>query len=70
MHNQQNFIVHPVDSSGQQAKIKVLGVGGGGGNAVDHMVSSKIEGVEFFRCKYRCPGVDARQSYQQDSIWH
>ena len=47
MHNQQFFTVHPVDDSAK-AKIKVLGVGGGGSNAVDHMVSSKIEGVEFF----------------------
>ena len=29
------------------AKIKVIGVGGGGGNAVDHMVAANIEGVEF-----------------------
>ena len=30
------------------AVIKVIGVGGGGGNAVEHMVSERIEGVEFF----------------------
>ncbi|AER55234.1 cell division protein FtsZ [Pseudoxanthomonas spadix BD-a59] len=29
------------------AVIKVIGVGGGGGNAVAHMVSSSVEGVEF-----------------------
>ncbi len=29
------------------AVIKVIGVGGGGGNAVEHMVMEKIEGVEF-----------------------
>ena len=29
------------------AKIKVVGVGGGGGNAVNTMVHSKLEGVEF-----------------------
>ncbi|TEA27206.1 cell division protein FtsZ [Candidatus Schmidhempelia bombi] len=28
--------------------IKVIGVGGGGGNAVEHMVIEHIEGVEFF----------------------
>ncbi|CAL4320183.1 cell division protein FtsZ [Buchnera aphidicola] len=31
-----------------EAVIKVLGVGGGGGNAVEHMIKEKIEGVEFF----------------------
>jgi len=36
-----------MEVSGQQAVIKVIGVGGGGGNAVDHMVSASLEGVEF-----------------------
>ena len=29
------------------ARIKVIGVGGSGGNAIDHMVRSKVGGVEF-----------------------
>jgi len=29
------------------AKIKVIGVGGGGGNAVNRMIAAKVEGVEF-----------------------
>jgi cell division protein FtsZ len=36
-----------MDTYGQQAVIKVIGVGGGGGNAVDHMVTAELEGVEF-----------------------
>ena len=36
-----------MDTYGQQAVIKVIGVGGGGGNAVDHMVTASLEGVEF-----------------------
>ena len=28
-------------------KIKVIGVGGGGGNAVDHMIARHVQGVEF-----------------------
>jgi cell division protein FtsZ len=36
-----------MDTYDQQAVIKVIGVGGGGGNAVDHMVAASIEGVEF-----------------------
>ena len=31
----------------EHAKIKVVGVGGGGGNAVIHMINHKIEGVDF-----------------------
>lgn len=36
-----------IDDGKDEAIIKVIGVGGGGGNAVDHMVSETIEGVEF-----------------------
>lgn len=36
-----------MDTYGQQAVIKVIGVGGGGCNAVDYMVDAEIEGVEF-----------------------
>lgn len=36
-----------MDDNEQEAVIKVIGVGGGGGNAVEHMVSQTIEGVEF-----------------------
>lgn len=44
-----------VDSIHQNAVIKVIGVGGGGGNAVKHMIASKIEGVEFI-----CANTDAQ----------
>ena len=36
-----------MDAYSQSAVIKVVGVGGGGGNAVAHMVTSGIDGVEF-----------------------
>ena len=36
-----------VDSAPQSAVIKVIGVGGGGGNAVQHMVTRSVEGVDF-----------------------
>ncbi|MEW6052506.1 MAG: cell division protein FtsZ [Nitrospirota bacterium] len=32
---------------GQQAKIKVVGVGGAGGNAINNMIASNLHGVEF-----------------------
>ena len=34
-----------MDTTNQNAVIKVIGVGGGGGNAVRHMASCGIEGV-------------------------
>ena len=36
-----------MDDNSAEAVIKVVGVGGGGGNAIEHMVVNKIEGVEF-----------------------
>lgn len=36
-----------MDSQSDEAVIKVVGVGGGGGNAVEYMVKQVIEGVEF-----------------------
>jgi cell division protein FtsZ len=35
------------DNPRTNAKIKVIGVGGGGGNAVNRMITAKLEGVEF-----------------------
>jgi cell division protein FtsZ len=36
-----------VDSAPQSAVIKVIGVGGGGGNAVQHMLTKNVDGVDF-----------------------
>src|SRR5476651_1839324 len=44
-----------MDSYSQNAVIKVLGVGGGGGNAVAHMVQAGLEGVDFI-----CINTDAQ----------
>lgn len=44
-----------VDNSPQHAVIKVIGVGGGGGNAVQHMVDKQIDGVDFI-----CANTDAQ----------
>ncbi len=44
-----------VDSVPQSAEIKVIGVGGGGGNAVHHMIGNQVDGVEFI-----CANTDAQ----------
>ena len=44
-------VVNDID----QAKIKVIGVGGAGGNAVIHMMNHKIQGVEFI-----CANTDSQ----------
>ncbi len=44
-----------MDTQTQTAVIKVIGVGGGGGNAVNHMAEADIEGVDFI-----CANTDAQ----------
>ena len=44
-----------VENVSQSAVIKVIGVGGGGGNAVHHMINSEVDGVEFI-----CANTDAQ----------
>jgi cell division protein FtsZ len=44
-----------VEKMAPNAVIKVIGVGGGGGNAVSHMVQSNVEGVDFV-----CANTDAQ----------
>jgi cell division GTPase FtsZ len=39
----------------ESAVIKVIGVGGGGGNAVKHMIDNQVEGVDFI-----CANTDAQ----------
>ena len=41
------FAYQLMDTNNQEANIKVIGIGGGGGNAVSHMVTKGIKGVEF-----------------------
>ena len=51
-----------VDSIPQNAVIKVVGIGGGGGNAVKHMINNEVEGVEFI-----CANTDAQALTDMDS---
>lgn len=44
-----------MENQQENAVIKVVGVGGGGGNAVEHMVAENIDGVEFI-----CANTDAQ----------
>jgi cell division protein FtsZ len=52
---EENIMFELMDAYSQSAVIKVVGVGGGGGNAVEHMVSANIEGVDFI-----CANTDAQ----------
>ena len=50
-----------MDSHSKDPVIKVIGVGGGGGNAVQHMVSAGIEGVEYI-----CVNTDVQALKKMD----
>ncbi len=44
-----------IDNVPESAVIKVIGVGGGGGNAVKHMIDNQVDGVDFI-----CANTDAQ----------
>ncbi len=44
-----------VEEFNMGTQIKVIGVGGGGGNAVEHMIARRVQGVEFI-----CANTDAQ----------
>jgi cell division protein FtsZ len=48
-------MIELIDAQAQEAVIKVIGVGGCGGNAVDHMIVQGVQGVEFI-----CANTDAQ----------
>jgi len=50
-----------VEEFNMGTQIKVIGVGGGGGNAVEHMIARSVQGVEFI-----CANTDA-QALQRSS---
>ncbi len=44
---QNDIRIHFQEDAKTSAKIKVIGIGGGGGNAVNRMINARVEGVEF-----------------------
>ena len=64
-----------VDGAPQSAVIKVIGVGGGGGNAINHMLKSQyVEGVEFICREHGCSGAEEastpRRCCTASAAWH
>lgn len=55
-----------LETQGETARIKVIGVGGGGGNAVAHMLARELEGIEYI-----CANTDSqalRKSQAQSQL--
>ena len=51
-----------IDVANQAAVIKVIGVGGGGGNAVNHMMKADIAGVEFISANTDAQALQASEA--------
>ncbi len=47
MSEQNNIRISFNEEARNDARIKVIGVGGGGGNAVNRMIEAGMEGIEF-----------------------
>ena len=54
--------IEMIDEFDQGTQIKVIGVGGGGGNAVEHMISQSVQGVEFI-----CANTDAQALHRSNA---
>jgi cell division protein FtsZ len=54
--------IEMIDEFDQGTQIKVIGVGGGGGNAVEHMISQGVQGVEFI-----CANTDAQALHRSSA---
>jgi cell division protein FtsZ len=61
---EHNMSIELIDEEAfnQGTQIKVIGVGGGGGNAVAHMIASAVQGVEFI-----CANTDAQALSSSDA---
>jgi cell division protein FtsZ len=53
--HKETGMIELIDTQTQEAVIKVVGVGGCGGNAVDHMIAQGVQGVEFI-----CANTDSQ----------
>lgn len=51
-----------IERHGQKAVIKVIGVGGGGGNAIDHMMEEIIDGVDFIAANTDAQALDGSRA--------
>ena len=54
--------IHYHDEAQRTARIKVIGVGGGGNNAVNRMISAHVEGVEFIAANTDAQALETSQA--------
>ena len=57
-------MIELIDTPSSDAIIKVIGVGGCGGNAVDHMIAQGVQGVEFISANTDAQALNRSASHQ------
>lgn len=62
-----NIRMHSQDTR-LRPKITVIGVGGAGGNAVNNMISSGLEGCEFLVCNTDAQALDSNIAEQKYNL--
>jgi cell division protein FtsZ len=50
------------DAQASEANIKVIGIGGGGGNAINRMISAQVEGVHFLAANTDCQALQSNRA--------
>ena len=53
--SENQMAIEMIEEFSMGTQIKVIGVGGGGGNAVEHMIAQGVQGVQFV-----CANTDAQ----------
>ena len=58
-----------VDHDAQDARIKVIGIGGGGGNAINTMIDYGLEGVDFIAANTDMQALRSNHSTTKNPFW-
>jgi cell division protein FtsZ len=59
-----HMAIEMIEAFDEGTKIKVIGVGGGGGNAVEHMIAQGVTGVEFLCANTDAQALNRSQAHQ------
>src|SRR5688572_23894920 len=63
-------MIELIDTESQEAVIKVIGVGGCGGNAVEHMIAQGVQGVEFVVANTDAQALNRSSAHQIIQLGH
>jgi cell division protein FtsZ len=70
MKEQHTMAIEMIEEFDQGTCIKVIGVGGGGGNAVNHMIAKGVQGVEFISANTDAQALNRCVSHRVIQLGH